>query len=108
MQTAAQVEHVDIPDFVSEPSRIVESERALAQIANTLRELHPSTREVFLLDRLQLWSHANIASRIGVTVSMVEKHMSYAMTAFEKSGFEQPRHCFGRRPKSRRRAGRLS
>lgn len=106
LQSAVQVDDVDIPDFVSEPSRIVESEQALARIVGTLRQLQPSTREVFLLDRLQLWSHANIASRIGVSVSMVEKHMNYAMTAFEKSGFEQPRHCFSRQPKSHRRAGR--
>lgn len=108
VQTALPVEDVDVPDFVSEPSRIVESEQALAQIVGTLRQLQPSTREVFLLDRLQLCSHANIASRMGVTVSMVEKHMNYAMTAFEKSGFKQPRHCFSRRLKSRRRAGRQS
>jgi RNA polymerase sigma factor (sigma-70 family) len=107
-ETAVQAGDVDIPDFASEPSGVLESEQALARILSTLIQLHPSTREVFLLDRLQLWSHANIASRIGVTVSMVEKHMNYAMTAFEKSGFVQPRHCFSRRPKSRTRTARAS
>ena len=104
MRTAVQVEDIDISDSGSEPSRVLESEQALEQIVSTLGQLHPSTRKVFLLDRLQLCSHANIAARMGVTVSMVEKHMNYAMTAFEKSGFEQPRHCFGRRPRSRRRS----
>lgn len=98
MQTAVHVEDVDIPDFASEPSRIMEAEQALTQIVSTLRQLRPPTRKVFLLDRLQLRSHTDIAARVGVTVSMVEKHMSYAMSALEESGFEQPRHSFGRRP----------
>ena len=103
MRAAVQMDDVDIPDLASEPSRALESEQALAQIVSTLGQLHPSTRKVFLLDRFQLCSHAKIAARMGVTVSMVEKHMNYAMTAFEEIGFEQPRHCFGKRRKPRRR-----
>ena len=99
-QTAVHAEDVDIPDYVSEPSRAVEAEQALAQIISILRQLRAPTRKVFLLDRLQFCSHAQIAARVGVSVSMVEKHMDYAMTALEECGFEQPRHSFGRHRKS--------
>lgn len=93
-QTAVHAKDFDIPDYASEPSRAVEAEQALAQIISILRQLRAPTRKVFLLNRLQFSSHAEIAARVGVSVSMVEKHMDYAMTALEESGFEQPRHSF--------------
>ena len=107
-QTAVHIEDVDIPDVASEPSRAVEAEQALTQIVSILRQLRLPTRKVFLLDRLQSCSHADIAARVGVSVSMVEKHMNYAMTALEESGFEQPRHFFGRRARSPRNGRRPS
>lgn len=98
MKAAVPLEDIDIADL-SEPSQVVESEQALALIVRTLEQLRPSTRKAFVLDRIELCSHPQIAARMGVTVSMVEKHISYAMTALECSGFEQPRHTGGRRGK---------
>lgn len=102
MRVAVPVEDVEIPD-PSDPSQAVESDEALALILRTLKHLRPSTQKAFFLDRVELCSHAQIAARMGVTVSMVEKHISYAMTALEGSGFEQPRHAVGLR---RKRGGR--
>ena len=96
MKLAVQLEDVEIPDL-SEPSQVVESDQALALIVSTLEHLRPSTQEAFLLDRVELCPHSQIAARLGVTVSMVEKHIAYAMTALESTGFEQPRHAGGRR-----------
>lgn len=96
MKAAVPLEDVDVTDS-SEPSQVVESEQALAQIVKTLEQLRPSTQKAFILDRVELCSHPQIAARMGITVSMVEKHISYAMTALEGNGFEQPRHTGGRR-----------
>jgi RNA polymerase sigma factor (sigma-70 family) len=98
MRAAVPIEDIEIADL-SDPSQAVESDEALSLIVSTLEQLRPSTQKAFLLDRVELCSHSQIAARLGVTVSMVEKHINYAMTAFEGSGFEQPRHTGGLRRK---------
>ena len=95
MRGALQVDEVEIPDSC-EPSQVMESEQALAQILDTLERLRSPTRKAFLLDRVELYSHAQIATRMGITVSMVEQHIRLCMDAFESTGFEQPRHACGR------------
>lgn len=95
MRAAVPLEDVEIPDL-SEPSHAMESDQSLALIVRTLEQLRPSTRQAFLLDRVELCSRSQIADRLGVTVSMVEKHIACAVTALEGNGFEQPRHAGGR------------
>lgn len=99
MRFALQVDEVQIPDSC-DPSQVMESEQMLAQVVDTLRLLRPHTRKAFLLDRVDLCSHAQIAAHLGVTVSMVEKHIRYAMDALETLGIEQPRHVCGRSRKA--------
>ena len=98
MRTAVQIDEFEISDWC-DPSQVMESEQALEQVVKTLRRLRPPTRKAFLLDRVELFSHAQIAARMGITVSMVEKHIRNSMDAFESTGFEQPRHACGRCPK---------
>lgn len=98
MRAALQVDEVEIPDSC-DPSQVMESEEALAQIVDILGRLRTPTRKAFILDRVELCSHAQIAARMGITVSMVEKHIRLCMDAFESTGFEQPRHACGRYPK---------
>lgn len=95
MRTALQVDEIEIAD-ACEPSQVMESEQALAQVVDVLAQLRTSTRKAFLLDRVELYSHAQKAARLGVTVSMVEKHIKFVMVAFETTGIEQPRHACGR------------
>ena len=51
----------------------------LALLRAAVNELPPRCREVFLLHRFAGLSHADIAARLGITVSMVEKHMRRAL-----------------------------
>jgi len=44
-----------------------------------LRELSPRRREVFILHRIEGYSFAQIARKLGITVSMAEKHAAKAM-----------------------------
>ena len=44
-----------------------------------LTELHPRTRDVFVLHRLEQMKQAEIAGLFGISVSSVEKHIARAL-----------------------------
>jgi len=71
-----------------EPSGVVQSLQMLGIVAETLAKLRPSTRDAFLLYRIESWSHARIATHMGVSVSMVEKHVGRATAALRNAGVE--------------------
>lgn len=52
---------------------------ALAAAAAVIRDLPPKTRDAFLLHRFESLTYRQIASRLGVSVSMVEKHVAEAL-----------------------------
>jgi RNA polymerase sigma factor (sigma-70 family) len=88
LRNAVPVADVDLPDFGGEPSSVVESLQTLAVIARVIAGLRPTTRDAFLQYRLEARSQADIAANMGVSVSMVEKHVSCAMTAMRSAGVE--------------------
>ncbi|UVW34174.1 sigma-70 family RNA polymerase sigma factor [SAR92 clade bacterium H455] len=63
------------------PERIVESEQALKQILSVIDEWPPARREAFVQHRLCGESHKVVASLLGISVSMVEKHIASARSA---------------------------
>jgi RNA polymerase sigma factor (sigma-70 family) len=79
---------MDLPDLADEPCAIVESLQTLAAFEEVVERLRPSTRAAFLLYRLEACSHAQIAAKLGISVSMVEKHVSCAMAALHAAGVE--------------------
>lgn len=56
---------------------------ALARIDAMLKGLNPKARTAFLLSRLEGLSYADIAKRLGVSLSSVEKYMAMVL-----------RHCY--------------
>jgi RNA polymerase sigma-70 factor (ECF subfamily) len=76
---AAQPEAVD--PSPEERAIIVET---LVEIDAMLNGLAPKVRQAFLLSQLQGLRYAEIAARLGVSVSMIKKYMSQAIT-----------HCMG-------------
>jgi len=61
------------------PERIVAGREELARVASALMELPPRTRGIFLLRRLEGMKYEDIASRLGLSLSTVEKLMSKAV-----------------------------
>lgn len=57
------------------PDRGLEARDELRRVTAALRELPERTRHVFVLVRLERMRHAEVARRLGVSVSAVEKHL---------------------------------
>lgn len=92
MRQAVPAGDVQLSDMgEGEPSSVVQSLQMIGIVAETLAKLRPSTRDAFLLYRLEAWSHAQIAARMGISVSMVEKHVSQATAALRNAGIEYSR-----------------
>lgn len=51
----------------------------LAQLKAVLDELSPRRREALMLHRFEGLSQVQIAERMGISVSMVEKHIAFAL-----------------------------
>jgi RNA polymerase sigma factor (sigma-70 family) len=69
-------------DFSSE--RILLGKEAITQVYAALHELPQRTRNAFLLHRFEDLKHAEIAQRLGISVSTVEKDIMRAMTHLMK------------------------
>lgn len=85
----------DIHDMDAGPRAIAGNERPaderiitrqnLAAAAGVIRALPPRTRDAFLLHRFEDLTYRQIAGRLGVSVSMVEKHIAEALRQLKKS-----------------------
>ena len=57
----------------------------LAAAAAVIRALPPKTRDAFLLHRFKTQTYRQIADHLGVSVSMVEKHIAEALRQLKRS-----------------------
>lgn len=73
--------HGDV-DF--SPERVLLGREALVRATAVLLELPERTRVVFVLRRLEGMRYLDIAARLGISVSAVEKHMTRAMAHLVK------------------------
>jgi len=69
-------QHGDV-DF--SPERVLLGREALVHATAALLELPERTRMVFVMRRLEGMRYLDIAARLGISVSAVEKHMTRAM-----------------------------
>ncbi|WP_300634305.1 RNA polymerase sigma factor [Pseudomonas sp.] len=95
--------HADSADGHTEPATDEQNEpmaaalriQRLEQLKDALAELSPRRREALMLHRFEGWSQAQIAARMGVSTSMVEKHIAFALLHCKRRlqpepGTEQP------------------
>lgn len=73
--------HDDLADaqFESEapgPLRVLQGKEALRRLGAILEELPPRTREILLLSRLEGLTMTQLATRFGISVSAIEKHLA--------------------------------
>lgn len=74
------VEDLHLIDIGPTPDEVFAAEQRLHKMRDTLDRVSVRTREVFFMHRLQGFSHAEIASKLRVSKSAVEKHIASAVT----------------------------
>jgi RNA polymerase sigma factor (sigma-70 family) len=86
------LEKLSLIDAGPTPDAVLEAQQRLQRVRQALNELSPRSREVFLLHRAEGYSYGQVAQRLGISVSTVEKHMAKAALFFdawaEKEGRE--------------------
>ena len=65
----------------ADPLQTLEFSQQLDKAINVIGTLKPAAQRVFLLHRVSGLSHAEVASELGVSVSLIEKHMISAIAA---------------------------
>ena len=80
-----------------DPHQVLEAAQTLALYETAVMKLKPKTREIYLLHRLDDLSYAEIAQKMGLSQSAIEKHMMTAIGDIDRA--------VGR-PRRRRRGGR--
>ncbi|KPA88456.1 RNA polymerase sigma factor [Pseudomonas asplenii] len=84
-----------VADERNDPLAAAQRLQRLEQLKEVLAELSPRRREALMLARFEGLSQARIAERMGISVSMVEKHIAFALLHCkqrleQEQGKEQP------------------
>lgn len=83
----------DLQDVLTVPAdqdTLVESRQQVQLLYRAIQELPPRCRHVFLLHKFKERSHAEIAAQLGISRSMVEKHIIKAMAYCRKRFGDTP------------------
>lgn len=65
--------------------RVIESHQRLQRLRDAVDQLPPMCRQVFVLHKYRQLTYREVASHLGISVSMVEKHMMKALTRLDKA-----------------------
>jgi RNA polymerase sigma-70 factor (ECF subfamily) len=76
-----RVDIEDLDAFASAEDGLVSfaQRQRLARLAVALNELPPACRRTFVMNKIEGRSHQDIARKLAISVSMVEKHMMRAL-----------------------------
>jgi RNA polymerase sigma-70 factor (ECF subfamily) len=70
-----------IVDTTPTPDEVLAGDQCLERMGAALETVSRRTRDIFLMQRLDGLTYAEIAQRMGLSVSAVEKHMACALVA---------------------------
>lgn len=68
-----------VPEETPPADRTLAARRRLRQLEDAVAELPDRTREIFILNRLYGQTYQEIADRLGVSLSTVQKHLMQAL-----------------------------
>jgi RNA polymerase sigma factor (sigma-70 family) len=80
LSEATPVEELELVDLSPSHDEVLAARQRLLRMKDALDRVSVRTRQVFFMHRLQGLSHGEIAERLGVTKSAVEKHIASAVT----------------------------
>lgn len=69
----------EVPSEAPTAYQVLKGQQELEIIRQAISELNPTCRQVFILHRFGNATYGQIAERLGVSVSMIEKHVSAAL-----------------------------
>ncbi len=69
----------ELPSEAPTAYRVLKAQQELAIIREAILELNPTCRQVFVMHRFENATYPEIAERFGLSVSMIEKHVSQAL-----------------------------
>jgi RNA polymerase sigma factor (sigma-70 family) len=81
---AVDIDGVEVNDEGPSPYRRLKAEQELGIVRAALEELAPKCREVFVLNRFENLSYSEIAAELDLSVSMIEKYVSQALSHLRK------------------------
>lgn len=68
-----------MPDEAPPVERATASRQRLALLLRAVAELPPRTQEIFVLNRVEGLTHVEVARRLGISESSVQKHLARAL-----------------------------
>jgi RNA polymerase sigma-70 factor (ECF subfamily) len=84
------IEGMDLPSQQPSVDREIAAAQDLEILYRAIESLPPKCRQVFLLSRAQRMTYSQIASHCGISIKMVEKHISHALAiCMKKVGGEE-------------------
>lgn len=78
-ETVTHDDMADIPEDRPGPDDIVDARERLDHLRVAIQELPERTRQVFVLHRIKALTYAEIAARLGISESSVQKHLAKAL-----------------------------
>lgn len=93
---ALDISSIEIASDEPGPYRSFKGEQELAIVRAAFEELTPKCREAFVMNRFQNMTFAQIAIELSLSVSMIEKHVSFAISHMRKR-LDEARPSLGRR-----------
>lgn len=79
--TLVDYEDCHLSDEAGDPCEVLDWQDRLKRVNKAIAKLPDKPRQAFELSRLQSRSYAEIADHLQVSVSMIEKHISFALNS---------------------------
>lgn len=86
---AVELDRINLADDLPGAEDVVGGRQNLQRIQVALKSLSPRARTIVILRRFEDMSHAQIAARLNISVSAVEKHLVRAMAVLRDALREQ-------------------